>query len=671
MKPITTVGVVGAGTMGSAIAQHFAMKGLSVILVDQKQEFLDRGLGYIRESLGEALQRGLIDQQAFDQILGRLHCTTEKAELARADLVVEAIFENLEVKKGLFAELETLVSAECILASNTSSFLISEIAAGLKTPERVVGVHYFYHAAKNKLVELIPGKKSAPEIVTALENFYTYYDKTPIVVKDAPGFAVNRFFVPWLNEAARLYEEGYGSITFIDQVACEVFGVGMGPFALMNATGVPIAMHAAEGLASELGDFYAPAKILCRQVESKQDWDVKDTGHLNNGSDQADVVTRRLVGASLGVAAQMVSEGVVDATATDLGARAGLRWPMGPFELLEKLGDAKVKAMVDSVFSTWNMPLPACLADASQVQKLRLDWVTAEIIGESGFIIFNLPDRMNPLGEKVMNQLDHCVDELNARSDIKKIFIHGKGKAFIAGADIKFFCDAIAADDLQRIQAFTEFGQQVLNKISASDKVTYAYLDGLALGGGLELALACDYRIGTRKSTLAFPETGIGIYPGLGGTQRTSRLIGVARAKQLIATGQFINAKRAYAYGLIDAIIEPVLDWRELAEVSLDKTQAGREAETAEELAFADFNGELSHPLLSREGSEKLAKTLSRKAPVALKTAMDLIDRGFAMDLQDGLQLELNALKIIFATQDAQTGLSSILSGQKPNYTGK
>ena len=108
----------------------------------------------------------------------------------------------------------------------------------------------------------------------------------------------------------------------------------------------------------------------------------------------------------------------------------------------------------------------------------------------------------------------------------------------------KFFVDAIAADDLQRIQAFTEFGQKVLSKISASGKVTYAYLDGLALGGGLELALACDYRIGTRKSTLAFPETGIGIYPGLGGTQRTSRLIGVARAKYLVASGQFLNAKR-------------------------------------------------------------------------------------------------------------------------------
>jgi len=327
--------------------------------------------------------------------------------------------------------------------------------------------------------------------------------------------------------------------------------------------------------------------------------------------------------------------------------------------------------MVESVFSAWDLPVPTCLADPAQAQSLCLDWVTTEVVGDTGFIILNLPDRMNPLGEEVMGQLNGCVDELNARTDISKIIIHGKGKAFIAGADIKFFLDSMAADDLQRIQAFTEFGQQVLNKISSSEKTTIAYLDGLALGGGLELALACDFRIGTRKSVLAFPETGIGIYPGLGGTQRASRLIGVARAKQLIASGQFINAEKAYAFGLVDAVIEPVFDWRELAEVALEKAQSGRVEETTEELDFAAFDGDLNHPLLSREGSEKLAKTLSRKAPVALKTAMSLIDQGFELDLKDGLQLELDGLKTIFASQDAQTGLTCILSGKKPNYIGK
>ena len=671
MKPIATVGVVGAGTMGSAIAQHFVMKGLPVVLVDQQQEFLDRGVGTMRDSLGEALKRGLIDQAAFEQILGRLQCSTEQSALASVDLVVEAVFENLQVKKSLFAQLEKVVAPGCILASNTSSFLVSEIAADLQTPERVVGVHYFYHAAKNKLVELIPGEKSDPQIVTALENFYNSCDKTPILVKDAPGFAVNRFFVPWLNEAARLYEEGFGSIAFIDRIACEVFGIGMGPFALMNATGVPIGMHAADGLASVLGPFYAAAQVLRRQVEAKQNWNIADTGHLNNGSDQAEVVTSRLVAASLGVAAQMVDEGVVDATATDLGARAGLRWPMGPFELLGKLGSGKVQEMVQSLFSQWELPLPECLFKADQQQALSLNWVTSQVIGSNGFIIFDLPDRMNPLGEQVMSQLDRCVDELNGRSDIDRIFIHGKGKAFIAGADIKFFLDAMAADDLPRIQTFTEFGQQVLNKISASSKTTIAYLDGLALGGGLELALACDYRIGTRRSTLAFPETGIGIYPGLGGTQRASRLIGVARSKLLIASGQFLNAKLAYAFGLVDAVIDPLYDWRDLANLVLDQTQPGRTEEPSEEREFAGFDGRLDHPLLSRPGFEKQAKGIARKAPLALKKAMDLIDQGIKLDLQAGLQLELDSLQAIFATQDAQAGLSSILTGQKPTFVGK
>ncbi|TYO99411.1 enoyl-CoA hydratase/3-hydroxyacyl-CoA dehydrogenase [Geothermobacter ehrlichii] len=671
MKPITTVGVVGAGTMGSAIAQHFIMKGLPVILLDQQDAFLEKGVGHIRSSLEEAMQRKLIDEAGLEQILGRLRCTTDQAALAEADLVVEAIFENLEVKKQLFAELEQVVGADCILASNTSSFLISDIAADLKTPERVVGVHYFYHAAKNKLVEIIPGEKTDGAIVSALENFYSYYDKTPILVKDAPGFAVNRFFVPWLNEAARLLEEGFGSIAFIDRVACEVFGVGMGPFALMNATGVPIAMHAADGLAGKLGPFYAPAEILCKQVEAKQDWDVEDSTPLNDGSDQKEVVIRRLVGASLGVAAQMVDEGVVDATSADLGARAGLRWPVGPFELLGKLGPDRVREMVESVFSAWDLPLPACLEKAAAGQALSLDWVTTEVVGDTGFIIFNLPDRMNPLGEQVMEQLDRCVDELNARDDIDRIIIHGKGKAFIAGADIKFFLDAMDAGDLDRIQRFTEFGHRVLNKIGASDKTTFAYLDGLTLGGGLELALACDYRIGTRKSVLAFPETGIGIYPGLGGTQRTSRLIGVARAKLLIATGQFINAKQAYAFGLVDTVIDPPFDWRELAGFSIDRPQAGRTEETPEEAAFAAFDGDLSSPLLDREGFEKQAKGIRRKAPIALKMAMELIDKGRDLDLAAGLQLELDGLKTIFATADAKTGLSSIITGQKPVFIGK
>lgn len=661
MRKIENIGVVGAGTMGAAIAQHFLMKGLGVTLLDQSAESTERGRQTISDSLGEAMKRRIISEEQFGKIMSNLTCSTEQSALKDADLVVEAIFEDLKVKQDLFKNLETVIRPDCILASNTSSFLISDISEGAKHPERIVGVHYFFHAAKNKLVEIIPGPQAEDSLIEDLVNFYSFHGKTPIIVKDAPGFAINRFFVPWLNEAARLLEEGFGSIKFIDQVARQVFGIGMGPFALMNATGVPIAMHAADGLAGKLGDFYKPSQILCDQVGAGNLWEEGDTTLHNGGSNDEDVVTSRLIGASLGVAAQMVSEGVIDATSNDLGTRAGLRWPMGPFELMNKIGVNQVGAMVKDLFSSWDMPLPDFAFSGSG--PVELEWVQAKVKGDTGFIIFNLPDRMNALGETVVSQLDKCFRELDQNPDLNTIFILGQGKAFVAGADIKFFLDNIAANDLDRIQKFTEFGQEVLNRIQASDKTTCAFVDGLTLGGGLELALACDTRVGTSNTVIAFPETGIGIYPGLGGTQRSSRLIGKGLAKSLVATGQFLKAEKACAYGLIDQIIMPLYDFYDLADLNLTTRQAGKMDQSETEALFADFDGTFTadHPY---------AKVLSSKAPIALATAMKLMDDGAELLLADGLKLELAGLKEIFATRDAGHGLESVVKGFKPKFTG-
>ncbi len=668
MKSISTVGVVGAGTMGSAIAQHFLMKGLNVVLVDRTDQFLSKGWGHIRQSLDEAKNRRLISDEEYEGIFGRISCSTRLTDLSNVKFVVEAVFEDLEIKRQLFNEMETVVADDCVLATNTSSFLVTDVARHLRRPERVAGVHYFYHAAKNKLVEIIAGENTDHDIVNDLENFYSVYGKIPIITKDAPGFAINRFFVPWLNEAARLYQEGAGSIPFIDKTACETFGIGMGPFALMNATGVPIARHAAQGLADKLGTFYAPAEILCQQVDSGQEWDLEDETILRGGKNDESLIKQRLFGAALGIASQMVSEGVVDPTSADLGARTGLRWPLGPFELMNKLGVENAKQMVTSVFEPWDMPTPEF--PFSTAGKVSLELVQAKTFGKSGFIIFNMPDRMNALGEEVMSQLDACFGSLGARADIEKIFILGKGKAFIAGADIKFFLDAMAADDLDRIQRFTEFGQAVLYKISNSNKTTYAYLDGLTLGGGLEVALACDYRIATKNTVLAFPETGIGIYPGLGGTQRAPRLIGKALAKMLIATGKFVKAEQAMAFGLVDAVIDPVFDWKELDEFSIGQPQPGKRKASDPELAFADFDGVVNDELFKKSAFAGYEKQLRTKAPIALKTAMTLVDEGDKLDLPDALELEVKGLKQIFSTKDSHAGLSSILTAKRPEFTG-
>lgn len=661
MRKIENIGVVGAGNMGAAIAQHFLMKGLPVTLLDQSRTSTERGRQTIANSLCEAIKRRIISEEQFEKIMLRLTCASDQSALKDVDLVVEAIFEDLKVKQDLFKNLEDVVRPDCILASNTSSFLIGDIAKGTRHPERIVGVHYFYHAAKNKLVEVIPGPLSDEGLVAELVNFYTYHGKIPIIVKDAPGFAINRFFVPWLNEGARLLEEGFGSIKYIDDVARQVFGIGMGPFALMNATGVPIAMHAADGLAGKLGDFYKPSEILVFQVALEKPWDEESTKIPSGGANNEDVITSRLIAASLGVAAQMVGEGVVDATSNDLGTRAGLRWPMGPFELMNKIGVEKVGAMVKDLFSRWDMPMPEFAFGSKD--PVELEWVQARTKGNTGFVIFNLPDRMNALGELVVSQLDKCFRELDRNPDLKTIYILGQGKAFVAGADIKFFIDCITTNDHDRIQKFTEFGQEVLARIQNSDKTTCAFVDGLTLGGGLELALACDYRIGTKNTVIAFPETGIGIYPALGGTQRTSRLIGKGLAKFLVATGQFLNAEKASEYGLVDQVIDPLYDMHDLSDITLGKKQAGKTDQSETEALFADFDGTFTadHPF---------AKLLARKAPIALSTAMKLMDEGAEVSLEDGLEMELAGLKEIFATDDALQGLSSVIKGFRPEFTG-
>ncbi len=663
MTQAKKIALIGAGTMGSAIAQHFLMKGLDVVLLDIKQEMLDKGWKQIDDSLAEASKRKIITEQEKQTILSRLITTTQYQDLADREFIVEAVFENFEIKKKVFLEIEKVVSPECWIGSNTSSFPITELAADLKNPERFIGVHYFFHAAKNKLIELIPGQKTSTEMVKRLEDLYFSIDKAPIVVKDAPGFVVNRFFVPWLTEATRLLEEGFGSISFIDQVAVETFKVGIGPFALMNATGVPIALHSAETLSDAFGSLYTPTDILRRQVDAGVDWDLDATDSKENNEE---VVRERLLAMTLGVAAQLVSEGVGDTSSTDLGARIGLRWPIGPFELMNEIGVKDLSAMVSREFGKFNVPVPALFDTIDQ--QVTVEHVKKHVIGSTGIIEFNRPDAMNALNEVVVDQLSDCFDALEKDSQVKRIIFFGRGKAFVAGADIKFFVTNISNKTLDNIYNFTAGGQAVLERISNSKVKTIAYINGLALGGGLEIALACQERICTERALMAFPETGIGIYPGLGGTQRTSRLIGKGLAKFMLSTGAMVSAGQALSYGLVDAVVEQLTSLDALAEISYEKLE--KPQQSFPESAFADFDGDLASDFLDQPDLEKYKKGVSRKAPLALKKALALVDQGADLDLSKALELEMGSLYEIFSTADARVGLEGVIYRKKVEYTG-
>ncbi|SVC37635.1 uncharacterized protein METZ01_LOCUS290489, partial [marine metagenome] len=278
MKPIETVAIVGAGNMGSGIAQKTAQEQFPVQMVDREQQWVDRGQETIAKLLGEAVERRIFSEAQIEEIQSRITGVVGVENVAAdTDLVIEAVFEDFEVKTAVFNTLDEACGEDTILASNTSSLSVNALAEATARPDRFVGLHFFYHPAKNRLVEVIPSELSSDDTVARVEQYCKMLGKVVIVCKDRPGFVVNRFFVPWLNEACLLLEEGLGTTAQIDAVACSAFDIGMGPFALMNLTGPPIALHSTNYLAEQLSTpRYTGAQSLEDLVESGVMWEIDE-----------------------------------------------------------------------------------------------------------------------------------------------------------------------------------------------------------------------------------------------------------------------------------------------------------------------------------------------------------------------------------------------------------
>lgn len=669
MIAFKTVGVVGAGTMGAALAQKFIQEGFKVILVDRSMEFVEKGTSNIKAMLNQGIERKVFSPEQVSTFLSRLTGSDKLADLKSCDIVIEAIFENFEAKTQLFKELNDIVNPRCIMATNTSSYSITELSEVVKDPSRFIGLHFFYHAAKNRLVEIIPGDKTSKETYDAVRYFTVLAGKDAIDSKDVYGFVVNRFFVPWLNESARLYEDGIGSIARIDKVGKEVLGIGMGPFELMNATGVPVAFHAEKTL-EVFGSLYKIAGALEIQAKSGKQWPYHKEDELTLTEDPKleNKIRERMLGVVFLICCQILDEKVCTATDLNKGARIGLKWRKGPVEMMNKLGEAEVKRLIEGVCKLYHVNMP---------QSVGMKYWKTEAVqyikkGDTAVITFNQPENLNAINEGMIKQLAEAFDAADNDKEIKTIFITGSGKAFMAGADIKFFVKNIQSHTIGNIESFTQYGQEVFDRIDKSKKKVVAIINGLALGGGMELALCADTILASPGATMAFPETGIGIYPGLGGTQRTIKKVGKALSKYLIYSGKMLTARDGYDIGLIDTIITPS-EMMEILNGTKEIPQKSPKALDGKWKAIEEFfsknslnkilNKEYDNYNLPAEETEKLQKTINYKAPVAIRIADKLIEE------EKGCKSELTHLKEIFSTSDALLGLSNI--GKKVSFEGK
>ena len=261
--------VIGAGTMGAGIVQAFAQKGYEVIVRDIKDEFVERGINGINKGLSKLVAKGKITEEDKESILARITGTTDLALAEDCDLVIEAAVENMEIKKAIFKELDEICKESTILASNTSSLSITEVASATKRADKVIGMHFFNPAPVMKLVEIIRGIATSQETFNAIKELSVAIGKEPVEVAEAPGFVVNRILIPMINEASFILQEGIASVEDIDTAMKYGANHPMGPLALGDLVGLDVCLAIMDVLYNETGDTkYRASSILRKYVRA-------------------------------------------------------------------------------------------------------------------------------------------------------------------------------------------------------------------------------------------------------------------------------------------------------------------------------------------------------------------------------------------------------------------
>ena len=361
MDTSMNVAVIGAGTMGSGIAQVAAQAGHNVLLYDTRREAVDKALAGLRKTMDKLVEKGKFTAEQADGIHGRITPASDLKDLAGSGLVIEAIIEDLGIKQKLFAELEDIVASDAILATNTSSLSVTAIAGGLKHPERMVGLHFFNPAPLLPLVEVVPGLASDDALASRCATLMTAWGKVPVLCKDTPGFIVNRVARPFYGEAIRIYEEGIADMPTID-AAMKSVGFKMGPFELMDLIGNDINFTVTKTVweAFFYDPRYKPSFTQQRQVESGRLGRKSGRGYYRYAEDAtpsfptvtpevAAPIIERILAMLINEAADALFWQVASAKDIDLAMTKGVNYPKGLLAWADEKGAAHWLAVLESL----------------------------------------------------------------------------------------------------------------------------------------------------------------------------------------------------------------------------------------------------------------------------------------------------------------------------------
>ena len=653
-RTMRKIGVIGSGNIGPDIALHFSQNlhsyGVSLVVVDILQAALDSGSKKAESKMAKAVEKKIYKKEEADAMFRNILFTTDYGKLSDADLVIEAAFERLDVKHKIFAQLEETCPKTAILASNSSHIPPEEIFPKMKDKSRCLLLHYFYPAERNLLLEVVPMKETNPALVEYSMKLYEFIGKVPIVVKSRFGFAVNPFFEGNFLTTILAVEKGLATVKQADTIVQKTLGMGAGPCTVHNLSGGnPLTQHGLNQYTSIIMPWFRSPKILDDQVKSGKPWETAARGETVEYSQQVyEAISSRAMAAFFGVACEIVESGIANIGDLDMAIELGLDMTP-PFRLMNQVGIKKSLELVEAYakenpgFKVTEM----MRKQAATSKPWKIPVVIREDKKDIAIVKIRRPRVLNALNKDVIEQLLEVFTNIQKDPKIRGAVLTGFGtRAFVSGADIGMLA---ALKNSEEAEAGCLRDQVPVLLIENLGKPVVCAMNGLAFGGGNEVAMACTARIAKKgqKVFIGQPEPRLGIIPGLGGTQRLPRLVGMERAWPILRSANPISSAQAKEIGLIHEevegdLIEAAMDW-------VDKI----------------LSGKVRVPPIKKDPipiPSKLPEVdighLSRKIDSLLQKA---ILGGAKMTLEEGLKLEAKMSGECLLTKDMRIGMENFM----------